>query len=310
MAVSPWHYDAGWHITATCGVIGAAVGAGLLLGLDTHRMTMAIGLATSQTLGLRVTHRTMTKALQPGKAAANGVLAALLAARGFSAAPDALNGTRGFLEVLSPRAEPVRLLDGLGVRWELARNTIKPYPGGVVIHPLLDAALAVRERLPGGIAIAAITAQCHPLVLELTAEPQPVDGLQARLSATHGVAVALLDGKAGLAQFEDARVRDADVAALRGRVRLVPDAILARDEAILEVMLDGGERLVEHVVHARGSVDRPLGDDEVAAKARALVEPVLGDRVDALMAAVAGLHGAPSSAELLASIVPNPSAAR
>lgn len=305
LAVSPWQYDAGWHTTATCGVIGAAVGAGVLLALDPPRLAMAIGIAASQTLGLRVTHGTMTKALQPGKAAANGVLAALLAAGGFTAAPDALAGARGYFAVLSPHAEPQRLLAGLGENWELTRNTIKPYPGGVVVHPMLDAALAVRPRVDVG-AIAGITARCHPLVLELTSDPDPTDGLHALLSAPHGIAVALLDGAAGLAQFSDARARAADVAALRARVTLERDERLARDETVLEVGLAGGERVTEHVAHASGSVERPLDDAAVAAKARGLIEPVLPGGAERVRTAVAGLDGAESPGELFTAITRAP----
>lgn len=304
MVFSPWHYDAGWHITATCGVIGAAVGAGLLIGLDRAELTMAIGLATSQTLGLRVTHGTMAKALQPGKAAANGVLAALLAERGFTAAPDGLCGPRGFFSVLSPRADADRLLDGLGRRWELARSTVKPYPGGVVVHPFIDAALALRERIGTSPDIATITARCHPLVLELTADPDPVDGLHALLSAPHAVVVALIDGAAGLAQFTDGRATDPELGRLRHKVQLVRDDHLARDEAILEVELADGERLVQHVEHARGSLQRPLSDEELAAKVAALVEPALPGHVTALADAVAQLDRAPGLAELLAAIDP------
>jgi 2-methylcitrate dehydratase PrpD len=302
--VSPWHYDAGWHISATCGVIGAAVGAGLLVGLDATALTMAVGLATSQTLGLRVTHGTMAKALQPGKAAANGVLAALLAERGFTAARDGLGGTRGFFDVLSPRAEADRLLDGIGQRWELERNTLKPYPGGVVVHPFIDAALALRGGIPDLGDVASISARCHPLVLELTADPDPADGLHARLSAPHAVAVALLDGAAGLEQFGDARVADRAVAALRRKVALVPDETVARDEAVLEIELANGARLAEHVAHARGSIDRPLTDADLAAKVAALVDPVMPGRAGALMDAVEGLEAAPRLDCLLAAIVP------
>jgi 2-methylcitrate dehydratase PrpD len=305
LAVSPWQYDAGWHTTATCGVIGAAVGAGLLLGLDSARLAMAIGIAASQTLGLRVTHGTMTKALQPGKAAANGVLSALLAREGFTATPDALAGPRGYFDVLSPHAEPDRLLAGIGDDWELARNTIKPYPGGVVVHPMLDAAVALRERVDVA-AIDAITVRCHPLVLELTADPDPVDGLHALLSAPHGIAVALLDGAAGLAQFSDARARAADVAALRARVTLAGDARLARDETVLEVALAGTEPVTEHVRHASGSVERPLDDAAVADKARGLIEPVLPGGAERVGAAVADLERAGSPEDLFTAITPAP----
>jgi 2-methylcitrate dehydratase PrpD len=117
--------------------------------------------------------------------------------------------------------------------------------------------------------------------------------------------VALRDGAAGLAQFTDGRATDPELRRLRHKVQLVRDDHLARDEAILEVELAGGERLVQHVEHARGSLQRPLSDEELAAKVAALVEPVLPGHVAAMADAVAQLDRAPGIAELLAAVVPD-----
>jgi 2-methylcitrate dehydratase PrpD len=304
LAVSPWHYDAGWHITGTCGVIGAAVVAGLVLGLEPEALTHAIGIAASETLGLRVAHGTMVKAAHPGKAAANGILAAMLAERGFTAAPDALGGPRGFFDVLSPRADPDRLLTDLGTSWHMLEDTMKPYPGGVVTHPFIDAALAARGRI-GDRGIAGVTARCHRLVLELTSDPSPSDGLHARLSTPHAVAVALTDGTVGLGQYADRRVADPAIARLREKVALRRDDTLRADEGVLELVLDDGERIVEHVTHARGSLERPLEDRELLAKVQALVEPVLPGCTEALYAEVEKVDRVPGLAGLIGVVTPS-----
>ena len=288
VAISPQHYDRGWHITGTCGVIGAAVTAALLLGFDAAALARAVRLSATMPLGHRDAFGTMTKAFHPGKAAANGILAARLAAQGADAPADVVEHPRGFAAALSTRFDPAQILDGLGERWELAQNTYKPYPCGIVAHPSIDAALAIGERAKPE-TIAELRAHCHPLVPELMGNPDPQDGLEARFSAIHGIAAALCDGRVGLAQYEAERVRRADVRALRAKTTLVPSSEVARDAARLEARLHDGSTLDARVTHARGSLARPLTDAELFAKVQLLVEPQLGERagrrlVDAVLA--------------------------
>jgi 2-methylcitrate dehydratase PrpD len=277
VAISPEHYDRGWHITGTCGVVGAAITAGLLLGFDDAALGRAVRLSMTMPLGHREAFGTMAKAFHPGKAAANGIVAARLAAQGADAPADILENPRGFAAALSTRFDAVQMLGDLGVRWELADNTYKPYPCGIVAHPSIDAALALRDRVDVG-AIAELRAHCHPLVPELMGNRDPQDGLEARFSAIHGIAAALCDGHAGLPQYETERVRRADVRALRAKTTLVPAPDVARDAALLEARLHDGTTVEERVAHARGSMARPLTDAELFAKVQLLVEPRLGER--------------------------------
>lgn len=200
------------------------------------------------------------------------------------------------------------MLDDLGTRWELAQNTYKPYPCGIVAHPSIDAALALRERIDPD-AIESLSAHCHPLVPELMGNPAPQDGLEARFSAIHGIAVALIDGRAGLPQYEPERVRSAGVRALRDKTTLVPSPELARDAARLEARLKDGTTVEEHVVHARGSTARPLTDAELFAKVRLLIEPRLGARAgERLVEAVLAIDAASSLDAVIAPAVPETSA--
>jgi 2-methylcitrate dehydratase PrpD len=160
--------------------------------------------------------------------------------------------------------------------WELERNAFKPYPCGIVAHPAIDAAIEASGRLQDSSAIASVEVSCHPLVPELMGIIQPIDGLQARFSARHGVAVGLLDGKAGLQEFSNSRATASDVARLRGLTALLPSSEIARDEVKITVLLAGGQRVETHVPHARGSLARPLTDTELLAKVDALMAPVLG----------------------------------
>ncbi len=300
VAISPEHYDRGWHITGTCGVVGAAVTAALLLGLDDAALARAIRLSATMPLGHRDAFGTMAKAFHPGKAAANGILAARHAAGGADAPPDVIEHARGFAAALSTRFDASQMLEEIGTRWELAANTYKPYPCGIVAHPSIDAALALRERGVTAGAIAELRAHCHPLVPELMGNPDPGDGLEARFSAIHGIAAAFCDGRVGLPQYETQRIVSDDVRALRARTTLVPSTAIARDAARLEARTRDGTVLEETIAHARGSAARPLTDTELRAKVRLLADPVLGEGVgDRLFDAVLALERAPSARSVL-----------
>jgi 2-methylcitrate dehydratase PrpD len=323
-AISPAHYDHGWHITGTCGVFGAAVAAAALLGLDAEATARALSLAATMTAGHREAFGTMTKPLHAGKAAANGVLAARLAAAGLGGPADPL-GAGGVLEVLATSVDREALGLGWpeGHPWELELNTIKTYPCGVVAHPAMDAAIIAHAQLaePTGLAeitgraeITGVTLRCNPLVPELMGREQPEDGLESRFSARHGVAVGLLYGRAGLAEFSDAVATAPQVASLRSLITLDADPAVARDAAVLRITRGpaslpppgSAQAAIEVAVeHARGSAARPLTDDEVLDKARALFGPVLGQAAaDRARDAIDELPGAKDTAELRAVLRP------
>lgn len=274
LAVTPDHYDRGWHITGTCGVIGAAVTAALLGGLDRDGLATALRLASLMTLGHRESFGTEVKPFHAGKAAANGVAAAEEAARGTLAADAArtLPGVGDLLRALAPGGRhPGRLLDLFGSAWELADNTFKPYPCGIVAHPGIDAAVEAHQ---GGVDPSAVTRvryRCHPLVPELMGRRQPATGLEARFSAVHGVAAGLARGTGGLAEFSDAAAIDPVLSGLRSRVEMSPEEGMSRDAATLEVETGEGMLTTWRVAHARGSLPRPLTGQELIGKAEALV---------------------------------------
>ena len=299
-AISPAHYDHGWHITGTCGVFGAAVATSALLGLDAEAAGRALSFAATMTAGHREAFGSMTKPLHAGKAAANGVLAARFAVAGLAGPADPL-GPGGVLEVLSAEVHRDALRGaGPGRGWELELNTFKTYPCGVVAHPAMDAAISASTQIADPAEITGSTVRCNPLVPELMGDAQPEDGLRSRFSARHGVAVGLLYARAGLAEFSDEVATSPEVARLRGLITLQPDPDVARDAAVLRIGLRSGGPLEVRVEHARGSVARPLTDGELLDKVRALVTPVLGEAAaDRISAAVDRLPGAPDTSDLV-----------
>src|SRR6478609_7999358 len=144
-SVSPGHYARGWHITSTCGVFGSAVASAKLLGLNAEQAWHALGIAASQSAGLVENLPSAAKNVSVGNAARNGLFAALLAEQGCTAAPAAIEGALGWARAMGDEPAVGEITDGLGERWELASNTYKPYPCGIVMHSVIDACLALRR---------------------------------------------------------------------------------------------------------------------------------------------------------------------
>jgi 2-methylcitrate dehydratase PrpD len=240
-AVSPGHYARGWHITSTCGVFGAAAACAKLLGLPAEGI---------------------------GNAARNGLFAALLAEQGYAAAPYAIEGPLGWARAMGDEPDLERLLGGLGKSWEIAKNTYKPYPAGIVFHAVIDACFKLRARLAGRIdEIVAVTV--HGSALLLARGDRTVrNERDARVSVHHCAACALLIGAAGVSEFSQAAVVRPDIAALRRKVRAVLDASLPDGAARIDLQLASGESLEETVMAAHGSLADPLSDADIEAKLR------------------------------------------
>jgi 2-methylcitrate dehydratase PrpD len=272
-AISPEHYDAGWHITATCGVFGAAAACAKLLGLDTQKTIWAFGLAANQAAGTTSAHGSMTKSWNMANAARNGLMAALLAAKGFTSTEQGLEGDRGFARMYAQRRDLDEIVRGLGETWELAENAYKPYPCGIVAHPVIDACLALRdEPRAAPDAVERIELRVHPLVRMLMGNAAPLTGLEAKLSVHHCAAAALIHGAVGVREFTDACVNDPAVAALRARVTLVDDPAMPKPAAGVTMRLRDGSTLEKYVPHATGSLERPMSDEALGLKFRSLAE--------------------------------------
>jgi 2-methylcitrate dehydratase PrpD len=252
-AVTPGHYERGWHITSTCGVFGATVAAAKLLRLDERQMAAALGIAATQASGLVEALGSMARVLNAGFAARNGVAAARLAAEGFEGPGAPIEGRRGFVNVFGGNADFPQLTHRLGEHWEMKQVAYKPYPSGVVLHALIDACLEHREELRTA---QSIQVHLSPLAVERTDRREPLNAIEARLSAQHAVAVTLLHGEAGLAQFSDAAALDGEVRALRRRIGVAADASL--DKMAARIRAEG--------VTVEAPESRPMDDARLEAK--------------------------------------------
>jgi aconitate decarboxylase len=222
-----------------------------------------------------------TKSFHPGRAAQNGLLAALLAADGYTSSLQALEAKRGWVKVVSNDDKLHSEIQSLGDRspWEIEKNAFKPFPCGIVVHPVIDGCVWLHGELQRrGLdpeSIKSIHVSVHPLVLELTGKTKPGDGLEAKFSVYHGGAVGILYGKATPAQYGDDVVLDPQVISIRDRIRATIDESLRADECRIVVDL-GSETVQRHVDHAVGSLKLPMSDAQLTEKFLDQCQPVLG----------------------------------
>jgi 2-methylcitrate dehydratase PrpD len=268
-AVYPAHYDAGWHITGTAGVFGAAAAIGRLLSLSEPQMVWALGLAATQAAGLREMFGSMAKSLHPGRAAQNGYAAALLAQAGFTAGEHGIEGPRGFAAVQAAHYDLSKVTARLGIDFDLRVNTYKPYPCGIVNHPTIDAAIQLHDDdHPAPETIAAVRLRVAPLVLDLCGKQRISRGLEGKFSVYHNAAIGLIRGRAGLKEYTDDTVNDPQIKRVRELATAVADPTVTEDQAGIEVDLTDGRTIGRFVEQSLGNIHRPMTDAQLEQKFR------------------------------------------
>lgn len=273
-AISPYHYNRGWHITSTCGTLGAAIAIGGLLRLKPTQLNWALGGAANQACGIVETLGTMAKSLSVGNASRNGMLSALLAAQDFDGPIAPLDGVRGFLNVFGDKPHLAGINAQFGEHWEMALNTYKPYPCGIVLNPVIEACLLLSARedvvhhLSQRLQSVEVTGQ--KLLRDRTDRPGVQTGRESQVSAQHAVSVSLLTGRAGLAEFSDAAVQNPVNRALGEKVRFTVDKTFSIDAAKVTLHFFSEPSVTVQVEQARGSTGRPLTDQDLEGKFKEL----------------------------------------
>jgi len=275
---SGYHHGKGWHPTGIFGAIAAAAACAYLRRLDSSRTAQAIALGASQSAGLMANFGTMTKPFHAGRSAHAGVMAARLAAAGFSASMDALEHPQGFLAAVSPEGKVDRTskAEGLGETWRIMASglSIKKYPTCYCTHRAIDGMLdLVREQdvKPGD--VEAVTVSLSDNFATILRNHHPHTGLEAKFSIEFAMACAVVARRVGLAELTDGFVQRPDVQALMPCVTVEistepdPDysgAALADQVAVH--LSSGGTLHGERVYRARGHADRPLAEQDLFAK--------------------------------------------
>jgi 2-methylcitrate dehydratase PrpD len=300
-ATNPSLRDRGFHTTPTCGVFGATVTAGRLLGLDADQLTNALGLAGAQASGLMEMYGTsMQKRFNPGPAARNGVVAAQLAQIGFTGADTIIDGERGFASAFAGALDAAPLTDGLGEDVPVFVE-YKPYSCARPIHNAIDCALEVRPHVTGRLdEIKRLVVKRHPDWAHYHVIARPRTFHEAQVSLPYAVAVALTQGEALPAQFSSPFLEDMRVQDLSAMVEVVADDSLARGVSChLQLELTDGTTYESVVDSPRGSLENPLDDDALLAKSTSLGVPVVGEERFAEIARVVGSFESASSVDEL-----------
>jgi 2-methylcitrate dehydratase PrpD len=310
LLLPPAQGQIGWYASGVAGGVAAAAASARLLGLSAEKTRWALGIAANQASGFRQTHGSMCTSFTPAHAARCGLHSALLAERGFTASDTALEGANGYFDVFAKRANPGAAVADLGRAWHVLDNAFKPYPCGIVIHPVLDACLALvqstRDWSFEATKVASVKVAVNPLCLTLCDRPAPSSNQLAQVSVQHWTAAALIRGRAGLAEGSEECVHDTAVMALRAKVSARPDPALARDAGVVVIEMQNGERFEERVEHCIGSTQNPMTDAQLTEKFLHQATPVLGDGSGkALLEQCWSLHDSPSVAELLEGSVPD-----
>jgi 2-methylcitrate dehydratase PrpD len=279
-AISPRHYNDGFHTTGTIGSFGSAIACSRLHGLDVQKTQYALGIVAAEAAGLRQNFGTMTKPFHAGHAAENGTVAADLAALGWTAAPDILEGEFGFFHAAGGSYDPTAIADRLGKPWTFANPgvSIKPFPCGSLSHPAMGEMLDLIKKYniqPDAVEKVDVGAN-HSMVTTLM-HHQPANALQAKFSMEFGISILLLERKAGLVQYTDAVVRRPDVQAMIKRVNFYIDpeaesAGLDKMTSIIKIHLKDGKVISGTAQFAKGSPANPMSYDEVADKFRGCAE--------------------------------------
>ena len=274
--IYPDHYDRGWHITGSTGTLGAAAACARLLKMDTQQTAMALGIAASQPVGMREQFGTMTKPFHPGGAARAGMMSALLASKGFTASPKALEAPRGMMQTVSTKNDWNEITDELGQRFEISFNTFKPFACGIVIHPAIDGAIQLRDEFnlqPEQ--IKSIHIKANPYQLELCGKKTPQTGLEGKFSVYHSVAIALIDGRAGEKQYSDEAVRHPKTISLREKITVEIDKRLHKKSGEVTITLNDGRVLNKVIESAVGGLENPMTNEQLDEKFLDLTTDIL-----------------------------------
>src|SRR5216683_2265125 len=275
-AISPRHYEDGFHSTGTCGVFGGAAACTKLKGLDVIRTSRAFGIAASHSAGLRENFGTMTKPFQAGHATESGVVAADLAAIGWTAAEQILEAQRGFFHAYGGTYDPAAIVDRLGKPWTFLSPgiSIKPFPSGSLTHPGMTELLRlIHANSIRAAEVERVEVGTNRNMPNTLIHHHPKTGLQAKFSMEFCMAILLLDGEANQTKFTDVVANRDDVQKMIERVRFYvdPEAEKAgydKMTTILKITLKDGRTISGRADFGKGSPTNPMTYDEVAEKFR------------------------------------------
>ena len=292
-AVNPEHYTAGWHATATLGCFGACAAVAKVIGLDVGKIVSAFGIAGTQSFGLRQSFGTMCKPFHAGKAASNGILAAVLAENGFTAPQQILEGEAGFGKVLSQKFDDAKL-NNFGRPFEIEGVVYKRYASCYATHPTVRCMLEIREKHhPALSEIASVEVKASSFAANVAGKPEPQTGLEGKFSLRYCTALALMKGRAVESDFTDGAVNELEIKQTMSKVNVIPEESSASTEAEIRIVMNDGKELKERLELASKDAAVPVGEWESTLKAKAadLLKVVFSpEKVDEIIHAIGSLE--------------------
>jgi len=278
MAIEPDHYNTGWHATSTIGHIGATAAAGKLLALNEKQMRCAFGIGATQACGFQAVFGTMCKPFHPGKAAMDGILASMLAQKGFDCPENILEAKKGFCEIFSKHVDFTKITEELGEEYQILNNTFKPYASCLLTHPSIDAALDLRNTYNLSIQdIEKIEGHVAPLLMDVAGKENPKTALEGKFSIYYCIAVALAEGDVGENKFTDRRMSDKILSNLQKLISLEVDRSFDNTTAELTIRTRKGPLYTKKILTPRGDPRNPLSFSQLEQKFKKLGETVLSE---------------------------------
>jgi len=307
-AISPRHYQDGFHSTGTCGPFGSAAACAKLLHFEPSTILNAFGLVASQSGGLRENFGTMTKPFQAGHAAESGLVSVELVALGWTAAEQILEADRGFFHAFGGSYDPSAIMDRLGKPWTFASPgvSLKPYPSGSLAHPAMTETMRLIEAndIQASQVEKVDVGANHNMTTTLL-HHQPKTGLEAKFSMEFCIAILLLERKAGLGEFSDKVVNRSDVQEMIRRINFYVDpeaesAGFDKMTSILRIHLKDGKVITGRADFAKGSPANPMTFEEAAIKFRGCAEYAEWPKVktEKIVGFVRSLESAPDMSAL------------
>lgn len=264
-AVYPSVHLRGWQGTGIVGAIGTAAAIGRLLGSGPAKIAHGMGIGATGAAGLIATFGSMSKALNIGRAGANGLQSALLADAGFTSHADMI-GEGQFLEMYDDAPRAGVLTEGLGTRWSILDNGYKPYPCGFVAHAMIDAVRDLRDRREDRGDLVSLHLDVSTESMHLMGNRNPTNGLEAKFSLLYDAAVAWVEGNVTPAAFEQAAVGDPRYRDVMTKTRIIGSDAVRQQEARGVATFSDGSIATVSVENARGTPARPLTDDDLLDK--------------------------------------------
>jgi 2-methylcitrate dehydratase PrpD len=279
-AINPRHYQTGFHATATCGTFAAAAATAKLLKLDVETTQRALSIAGSQSAGLRENFGTMTKPFHAGRSSESGVAAAQFAQSGWTAAGTILEAPRGFFRAAGGGYDDKAIYQKLGAPWTFADPgvSIKPHPSGSLTHPgMTEMARLIKEHNIKAADVKRVRVGTNSNMPNALIHHRPQDELQAKFSMEFCMAILLLKGRAGLAEFTDEVVRQPEVKAMIEKIDFVIDDVAEKAgyhlmTTIIDIELTSGKKISGRADFGKGSPANPMSYEEVANKFRENVD--------------------------------------